>query len=576
MSYLLEALGRGLIAHLAGAFTTVLGMKSDETTEDLRQAVERNEDDVNAWVRLGGRYLRDEDPISARRIFLNVLAMDKTCMAARLGLACAFDDLEQTEVAVEQLRMAQKLAPADPAILFSLAYCHERCGDELEATNYYQDALNICPTLRNAHERLAAIFLRQERIDLAIHHYTRLCDLDPDLTDLHLTLASLLMKAGDFDGAVQRYEHALALEPDNWTAHNDAVTAYEEAGLLREAIEHLHRMIEREPDQVETRLRLGDLYARIGNDAASTAQYGQAVQICPDFLEANVKLGTQHLRAGRYEEAARWFSFGLEINDRLLSAYVGIGVAQHLAGRKDEALASIEMARNIEPNSTLLFSEVARMHLKAAAGHQANRFLSFADESPAETGSTTETAGEAKALGATAGDLLSQQIERLREAISQNPNHADLHYRLGLLLKNRGQIEDAINAFREAVTINPTYMKAQVKLGLALAENDQTDEAIEVLKRATELQPEYADLHYQLGLLFAQRHQFEMSVEHQEQAVKSNPRNVAFQANLALALQNMGLIDRANASWRIVADLAPDSAEGEKAREALAKNRPQK
>ncbi|HVP13861.1 MAG TPA: tetratricopeptide repeat protein [Phycisphaerae bacterium] len=573
MSYLLEVLGRGLIAHLAGAFSSVLGMKSEDTTEELRQAVERNPEDVDAWVRLGGRYLRDEDPIAARRIFLDVLAMDKTCLAARLGLACAFDDLEQTEVAIEQLRMAQKLAPADPAILFSLAYCHERCDDELEATNYYQDALSICPTLRNAHERLAAIFLRQEKIDLAIHHYTRLCELDPEQTDLHLTLASLLMKAGDYDGAVRRYEHALTLEPDNWTAHNDMVTAYEEAGLIREAIEHLHKMLDREPEQVETRLRLGDLYARIGNDAASTAQYGRAVELCPDFLEANVKLGTQHLRAGRYEEAGRWFSFGLELNDRLLSAYVGIGVAQHLAGRKEEALASIEMARNIEPNSTLLFSEVARMHLKAAAGHEANQFLSFADEAHPEVAGGAEAAGGAKTRRADTGDLLSQQIDRLREAIGRNPNHADLHYRLGLLLKNRGQIEDAIKEFRQAVAINPTYMKAQVKLGLALAENDQIGEAVEALKRATDLHPEYVDLHYQLGLLFAQRHQFEMSVEHYERAVEGNPRNVAFQSNLALALQNMGLIDRANASWQIVADLAPTSLEGEKARDMLARNR---
>jgi tetratricopeptide (TPR) repeat protein len=247
-----------------------------------------------------------------------------------------------------------------------------------------------------------------------------------------------------------------------------------------------------------------------------------------------------------------------------------------LAGRKDEALASIEMARNVEPNSTLLFSEVARMHMKAAAGNQANRYLSFADQAPAEAADADDATGDASGLAPAASDLLSQQIERLRQAIATNPNHADLHYRLGLLLKNRGQIEDAIKSFREAVAINPTYTKAQVKLGLALAENDQIDEAIEALKRATEIQPDYLDLHYQLGLLFAKRHHFEMSIEHHERAAKGSPKNVAFQANLALALQNMGLIDRANASWQIVADLAPDSAEGATAREAMAKNRQRK
>jgi tetratricopeptide (TPR) repeat protein len=398
-------------------------------------------------------------------------------------------------------------------------------------------------------------------IEAAADHYTRLCELDPEQTELQLGLANLLLKQGEHQKAIARYEYALSLEPDNWTAHNDVVSAYEEAGLIREAIEHLHKMVEQQPEFADTRLRLGDMYARIGNDSAATLQYERAAQISPDYLEANVKLGTQHLRAGRFEQASQWFSTALELNDRLLSAYVGIGVAQHASGRTTEALSSFEMARNIEPNSTLLFSEVARMHLKAAAGQQSGRFI--LGSTPSVEQDTPEHVT----------DLLSQQIQRVREAVAQNPNHADLHYRLGLLLRNRGQLDDAIASFRQAATINPTYMKALIKLGLALSEADQTEEAIEVFKQATDVRPDYVDLHYQIGLLFVQRNQFEMAVEHFEQAVSGNPGNVAFQANLALSLQNMGLIDRAQATWQIVSELAPDSEYAEQAQRAMAKSR---
>lgn len=566
MSYLLEILGRGLIGHLSGAFTSVLAMRCEDATEALEQAVEDEPDDVEAQIRLASRYLEESKPVDARSIFLAILQRDGQNLAARLGLACVFDELEEMEIALEQLRIAQKHDAANPAILFCLGYCHERMNNSESAIAYYQDSLSLCPTLRNAHERLAAIYLQQLDLDLAIHHYSRLCELDPDMIDLHLTLANLLLKAGDYEGAIERYEHALALEPDNWTAHNDKVSAYEEAGLIREAIEHLHDMLDDNPDDADTRLRLGDMYARIGNDNGAIEHYGEAIRLCPEYLEANVKLGTQFLKIGRHQDAARWFSFALEINDRLLAAYVGIGVAQNAAGRRDEAVASFDMARNIEPNSTLLFSEVARMQLKAAAGEAANSYLSVSPQTQtlAEPGASVET---------QRADLLSQQIDRLRGAIEAQPNHADLHYRLGLLLRNRGQIEDAVIAFRSAVEINPSYMKALIKLGLSLSELDQTDEAIEVLARATELKPDYADLHYRLGLIFAQRHQFELAIEHYEQAVEGNPQNVAFQANLALALQNMGLIDRANASWQIVQSLSPDSTQAQQARSQMAKNR---
>jgi tetratricopeptide (TPR) repeat protein len=547
MSYLLEILGRGLIAHLAGAFQAILGCDGDEPTEVLLRAAKAQPTNIDAQLRLAARFLKNDDPISARQIFTELLEHDDTNFAARLGLVCALDELGQVEAALEELRITQKADPLNPAILFCTGYCQERLGRQEEAIPFYQDAITACPTLRNAHERLASIFLQRGETDIAIHHYTELCRLDPQQADLHLMLANLLLKAGNYGEAIKRYEQALTLEPENWSAHNDMVSSYEEAGLYREAIEHLHKVIDDEPEFADSRLRLGDLYARIGNDAAAAAQYEKAVQIAPDYLEANVKLGTIHLRCGRFESAAQCFSCALEINDRLLGAYVGIGVAQQSLGRADEAKASFEMARSIEPNSTLLFSEVARMQLKAAAGEEANKFLPT-KMSQASIDAASKTA-----------DLLSQQIERLRAAIAQSPNHADLHYRLGLLYRNRGQIEDAIAEFRAAVEINPAYMKALVKLGLALHEAGQMDDAIHVFTKATELHPEYADLHYQLGILFAQRHQFELSVEQLEQAIATNPRNVSFQANLALALQNMGLIDRANATWQIVRDLASEA-----------------
>lgn len=563
MSHLLEILGRGLIGQISGAFDSALGPVPDVPTEELRQAVRADPDDLDARVRLAVRCLHSEDAVAAQHGFLDVLRRDSDHSAARIGLACAYDDLGRTEAALEELGIVQKAEPTSPATLFCLGYCHERLGAHDQAVVYYQDSITVCPTLRNAHERLAAIFLHQGETDLAIHHYSELCRLDPDQPELHLMLASLLLKAGDHRAAVERFEHALSLEPENWAAHGDLVSTYEQAGLYREAIEHLHEMIEKNPDVADSHARLGDLYARIGNDVAATTQYERAVQMCPDYLEANVKLGTQHLRAGRYQEASRWFSFALEINDRVLGAYVGIGVAQHAEGRVNEALASFDMAQNVEPNSMLLFSEIARMQLKASAGEQADKFL------PVTVGGEDQTDG----APGIAKDLLSRQIERLVVAVERAPNHADLHYRLGLLYRNRGQIEDAIACFREAVTINPSYAKALIKLGLALKEAGETDEAVSVLKQAADLHPDYVDLHYQLGLLFAQRHQFEIAVEHFDRAVEGNPQNVSFQANLALALQNMSLVDRANATWQIVQDLSPESSYLQQARSTPARDR---
>jgi len=65
-----------------------------------------------------------------------------------------------------------------------------------------------------------------------------------------------------------------------------------------------------------------------------------------------------------------------------------------------------------------------------------------------------------------------------------------------------------------------------------------------------EIKPDDVQVHYQLGLLFSEKHLFELAIEHFENAQRGMPNHPDLQANLALALQNAGLLDRAAISWR--------------------------
>jgi len=62
-------------------------------------------------------------------------------------------------------------------------------------------------------------------------------------------------------------------------------------------------------------------------------------------------------------------------------------------------------------------------------------------------------------------------------------------------------------------------------------------------------QTESIELHYQVGLIFADRNEFALALERFERAAAKEPNNQDYVANLALALQNMGLVDRATATW---------------------------
>ncbi len=198
-------------------------------------------------------------------------------------------------------------------------------------------------------------------------------------------------------------------------------------------------------------------------------------------------------------------------------------------------------AASLEPSSALLFAESARLHVQSECARAAG-------DDDAHASAPTDTRDN---------DLLLEAIRRHKHALARSPNHADLHYRLGLLARQVGDYEEAIASFRHAIAINPNYSKALVKLAVCLKECGAIDEAIELFQQALRLEPGYVDVHYQLGLLFAQRNRFELAVEEFEQAAEGHGDQVAFRANLALALQNVGMVDRAAAMWRSICELSP-------------------
>ena len=546
MSYLLEILGRGLLSELAAAFRSLLYDDGLASAKDLEAAVEGDPEGAEHHRRLAVRMLADRQYGRARTEFVETLRLEPTDRVARIGLACTFDELGQTRAAVAQLQEYVHGGAEDGPTFFALGFCQEKLGETEEAITSYESTLDIAPNIRNAHERLAAIYLKRDDVGMAIAHYEHLCFCEPGDINAAITLANLYCRAGRHEDAVRRYQSAITVDPDNWEAQDDLVAAQISAGKYDEALATLKGLIAQRPECADQYLRLGDLHTKAGDENAALSAYGQAVALNPDYLEAMIKVGTANLRRGCYVESAQAFSRAIEINDRIVTAYVGMAVAQQAMGKTEDAQASVEMASGIEPNSTLLFSEMARLQLKVSAAQQAKRYASPEAVAGAPDGPRDPEVAA----------IMEQQIARLRAVVREHPNHADLHYRLGLLLRHNGDLGGAIESFLQAVTINPQYLKAIIKLAFALREAGRPEAAIEVAQRALSIDPQSIDLHYQLGLMFADKNQFALALDRFDHAVREAPQNLDYVANLALALQNMGLMDRAAEAWRTLCDLA--------------------
>src|SRR6185436_20705054 len=86
------------------------------------------------------------------------------------------------------------------------------------------------------------------------------------------------------------------------------------------------------------------------------------------------------------------------------------------------------------------------------------------------------------------GAETSVVVAELREAVRLQPDSADFHNTLGLVLIQSGEDAAGIASLREAVRLAPDYAEARANLGAALTPTD-SEAAVRELERAVALAP---------------------------------------------------------------------------------------
>ncbi|MEN6335792.1 MAG: tetratricopeptide repeat protein, partial [Phycisphaerales bacterium] len=253
--------------------------------------------------------------------------------------------------------------------------------------------------------------------------------------------------------------------------------------------------------------------------------------------EVTIKLGTSYLKMHADQLAAQQFNKAIEINDEIVEAYTGLSTAQKLAGHPAEALNTLSLASAIQPNSSFLFAETAKLILKAAL--EANLLPALTD-----------------------GHTLEQAVTTAHERQSERfPNNPDLHYRLGILHMNASKFPEAAECFRTALQINPTFSRAATKLAVSLFESGATQEAMDLIMPPKQYDPKTLDLYYKTALLYCNRVKFASSVINLQRDIdKTQTPNVDPATNISIVLQNLGLSDTTGLMWENLCQTAANAA----------------
>src|SRR5205823_11323824 len=110
-------------------------------------------------------------------------------------------------------------------------------------------------------------------------------------------------------------------------------------------------------------------------------------------------------------------------------------------------------------------------------------------------------------------------IEALwRTTLRKNPDCWMAHNNLGIVLFQKGEIDEAIAHYRTTLNLQPDFWDADYNLGTALLKKGEVDEAIAYCTRAVTIAPNDPDAQVALGNSLAQKGRVDDAIAHYKKA----------------------------------------------------------
>ncbi len=142
--------------------------------------------------------------------------------------------------------------------------------------------------------------------------------------------------------------------------------------------------------------------------------------------------GAKLLREQRAVEAAHRLELAHRLDAASVEVAINLGGAYVMQGRFADAVMVLEEASRVEPDNAMIWINLAAAYL----GHL----------------ETSSSEGQEKAIGA------------FEQALALDPKAPSVNYNLGLIYKQRGEVEKATAHFWRALDVDPADDDARVRL----------------------------------------------------------------------------------------------------------------
>lgn len=283
---------------------------------------------------------------------------------------------------------------------------------------------------------------------------------EPDLLAL---AAKIFLGTANYPEALEAARKSLELDPADARAREVAVQAQFRLGRVEMAMAEARDALAKHPAEMAMLIAMATMEIENGPESDG---YGKsleaALKLKRDYPPALYLLGRKAQLEGDYRDAEAAFRKVLKQEPGNAKARGQLGMALYHQGKEKDAEKEFRATVDLNPADYNTWFNLGESRLTAAA-----REFDPAVIKP----------------------MRAEALECYLKALELNRDHAQAHYRTGVLLNGNGQYKEAIGHLEEALQLDSRHVPTLIQLALAYENLKQPARARDYLTMAFELDP---------------------------------------------------------------------------------------
>ena len=246
--------------------------------------------------------------------FLKNLNTKQTLGAYFSNVGMVYYQNQKVERAIFYLQLSTKINPNSIDAQNNLANIYSEQKNFKAAIKHYNLALKASPRNLPTLFNLALAYHENGSFDAAIESFLQVTQIDNSYTPAHQRLANLFLKSNRIISSLLHLKALVRLQPENIQNKFNIANAFSRLKQYALAIQTLESMRIQFPDNKNISARLAEAYYRINDFAQATEQYRYLIDQNPVDLKNYIQLGWTYYRIDELAMASAWTMRGLKKN----------------------------------------------------------------------------------------------------------------------------------------------------------------------------------------------------------------------------------------------------------------------